>query len=138
MSNFKVKSDQNKRAADFLINNHEQACWPTVIHSSYYSCLLLIRHKLIYGNYYTVEQIKEQENLLGKGTNGTVVYLATTAMGEKISKYQKEFNNFNEFIHQLTQIRTVSDYYDQPVDQPLAKKALDLCNKINVITNKLM
>ena len=78
------------------------------------------------------------QNSLKKATHETAIYLAEVEMAKKMSSHLKEFNEYNEFIGELKGIRVSADYYNENADLNLARKALDLSNKLAGIINKLL
>jgi hypothetical protein len=128
-SNLKNKSGLNRAAADVLLKSNY---YPSVIHCSYYSCVQLMKHNLIFIIGKTESQLIEEQRKSNEGShevliNNTIIYLKSN---------NKDWKTFNTNINQLKKLRIESDYSNINIDSDKGRKSLLLTDSVLKILNK--
>lgn len=135
MSYLKIKSEENLKAADHLIN---KSLYAPSIHCSYYACVQKMLS--ILQNRMTPQELeKEQNNAfseLGGGIHSFMINkLCELLMKDKKAVKNNESRNFSNEINQLKNIRINADYKDKAISKPLSHDCLMKADELITILN---
>lgn len=133
MSEFKIKSNQNKDAADLLVKYKKYA--PT-IHCAYYSYFQMGLHIIRHISHKSLEDIVK-EYRLGKGPKSSHLAVKQELISIIRSKDYLSLKNFYSWYAMLYQKRIDSDYNFSAVIEDDAEKAIKLSSDLNEILVKI-
>ena len=130
MSQLKSKSEINFTAAKHLLDT--TSYFPTVVHSSYYSCIQLIKHILVYKM-----GISEQEldNKIQNDRRGSHDYMINRIKVHLI-ELKLEWRDFDK-ISQLKKLRTEADYKDITIDFSKGRNSVDISLSVLNVLKKI-
>ncbi|MDR1170327.1 MAG: hypothetical protein LBK97_05790 [Prevotellaceae bacterium] len=124
-SALKIKSDELNKVANLL---HSKKLYVAVAHSSYYCCLLLMKHIWLYSMNGTEEEILQSKS-------GTHKFLI-----KETGKHIKAINLYDFLVFRqirvLRDLRTDSDYSDKLFNEANSSNSLKLLNSIALVLKK--
>lgn len=109
MSQLKNKSELNRAAADFL---QKQSYFPSVIHCTYYSCVQLMKHILIFTLGKTEAEIQNEVRNSNSGSHEVMI----NNINYHLKSTNKDWKTFNTNIIQLKRLRVIADYENTQID----------------------
>ena len=109
MSQLKNKSELNRAAADFL---QKQNYFPSVIHCTYYSCVQLMKHILIFTLGKTEAEISHEIRNSNSGSHEVMI----NNINDHLKNNNKDWKTFNTNINQLKRLRVIADYENTQID----------------------
>lgn len=127
MSNYLKKSSDNLKAAE-LLNNKK--IYAPAVHCAYYSCLLRMKHTLVYILKISESVIEEESKKLG----GSIHQFAPNNIFRAIHARNKEkASDFLDYVRDLKTFRITSDYKDLAVGNSESVRSIALARDINKI-----
>ena len=125
MSNWKNKSEENFKSADFLFGH---SCFSSSIHCAYYGNIQYMLHVLFKHLKLTEEQIENDWNNTEIGYH---VWLKNKITSELLKTGNfKIIPDFNNFFGQLKKMRIKSDYKNIMITDRKAKQTIFLSKKL--------
>ncbi len=119
------KSDENRRAADFL---NEKGLHAPSVHCAYYSCLQLLKYVITFSLKKTEDDISRDMN---RSRSDSHIYFEKT-----VSNEIKDFSNRKIFVlkfRELKILRIASDYSLRKIQKQDSDEALKLSVEISKI-----
>ena len=127
MSNYLEKSSDNMKAAEILNNKKVYA---PAVHCAYYSCLLRMKHTLVYILKISEADIEEE----CKKPGGSIHQYAPNNIFPAIHERNKEkASNFLDYVTDLKTFRIKSDYRDVAIGNLESVRSIALARDINEI-----
>jgi len=130
MSNWKIKSEQNKISAKLLINN---SYYSSSVHCSYYSNIQLMLHILLTDLQKSEQEIDSEGHQGAQDEGGFHNWLKNSITRELFMRNNQLVPDFNNFFGQLKGLRIKADYKNLEIIERRAKSGLDLSNSIEEI-----
>lgn len=132
MSKLSNKSQINFSAAEELQKSYHYC---SVVHCSYYGCLQLMKHILLYKIGKTEAEIKADLNFSRDTSHSYII--------TQIIIYLKSLNNgsvtlFSSNMNSLKKLRTNADYADVDIDVDSGKNSILLSQEVNKILQKAL
>lgn len=125
------KSQLNLDAATFL---YDKGLYDSVCHPAYYSCLQLMKHKLIKKGL----SLEEQASLSSASYNGNShqCVIEETCKYLTFQKYRDE-QNYRNGVKQLKEARELSDYKDSRISPDESYKCIQKAKEIQQKVNSI-
>jgi vacuolar-type H+-ATPase catalytic subunit A/Vma1 len=135
MSHLKNKSEMLSAAAKLL---HENAYYPAVAHSAYYSCYQLLKHIWLYSMGKTELELERRTgSSMRIGSHDFLINQAISYIGKSGKKdCTIHARDVGSKIVQLKKFRTNADYTDTLFDSSKSSQSLSLSNEILPILKK--
>ncbi|MEI6816028.1 MAG: hypothetical protein WCL14_05415 [Bacteroidota bacterium] len=129
MSAILNKSESNSKAA---LSLKQGAFYASSIHCSYYSCIQLMLHIMLYKFKLTQDEIDSNADEKGEGSHVYLINFFTT----EIDKVNANSRNFNTNITTLKRARRKADYKDLEIIESESFAAIGLSRKVAEELNK--
>jgi hypothetical protein len=124
MSNLTNKSDINKAAADLLQKN---SFYPAVVHCSYYSCIQLMKHILLFTLNKTENELQAE---VRNSLNGSHEVIINNIMIHLRSN-NKDWRTFSNNINQLKRLRVTADYENIQIDSTIGSDSINFADIVH-------
>ena len=123
MSNLINKSEINKSAADLLQKN---SFYPAVVHCSYYSCIQLMKHILLFTLNKTENELQTEARNQSSGSHEVII----NNIMIHLRSNNKDWKTFSSNINQLKRLRVTSDYENIQIDSKIGSDSINFADLV--------